>query len=100
MKATVAFNPRRAAVGDMAHQVRLTDRTGAPVRVPVINVAGDLEHAGMKPVFTALSGKGDGSYRGVIRSDMAGDWSRFIIGQGADGRAFNTQVDVPGVCAP
>lgn len=96
-KATVEFSPNPPVVGVTAVTVTLADPAGAPIRLGHLEVEGNMNHAGMKPVFTRLQENDPGRYAGTIAFSMGGDWFLMLSGQFPDGRRFEKKIDVPGI---
>ena len=78
----------------------LTDSAGQPLEAKSLEVEGNMNHAGMKPVFSTLRPTAPGRYEGTLEFTMAGDWFLLITGQSADGRRIDEKIDVPGVERP
>jgi hypothetical protein len=77
------------AVGDTTLDVMLTDANGQPVTEAVVQVRGDMSHAGMTPVLrTAVAGQ-PGLYHAPFTWTMGGDWVvtvEFTLPDGRIGR--------------
>lgn len=66
--------PRPAQVGPAELAVRVSDG-GAPVRGAMVELTGDMTHAGMEPVIRTATGGEDGRYHtSDFTFTMAGDW--------------------------
>lgn len=97
LKAEVEFDPSPPAVGPTDLEIVLKDAAGKPVRMGRLEVEGNMNHAGMTPVFTQLEETEPGQYAGTIEFTMGGDWFLLLSGELPDGRRFEKKVDVPGV---
>lgn len=96
----VEIEPSPPKVGQADLAIKLTDGAGQPLSVGALEVEGNMNHAGMKPVFTTLREAKPGQYVGTIEFTMGGDWFLLLTGQLADGRQIDEKVDVPGVQRP
>lgn len=95
----VHFGDSHPVVGQNAFTVRIADAAGNPVRLQDAEVEGDMNHAGMKPVFAKLDQIAPGKYSGTIEFTMGGDWFLLVSGKTPDAVRFESKVDVPGVQA-
>lgn len=71
---TLAVEPDPLVVGDAMLVVTVTDLSGVPVNDAKVAVRGDMNHAGMMPVFGEIEGGTNGQYRVPFEWTMAGDW--------------------------
>jgi hypothetical protein len=92
--------PDPPLVGEARVALRLSGPDGEPLSGATVQVEGNMDHAGMTPVFADLVDQGEGRYAGTLGFTMGGDWFLLVRGTFADGRAFERQVDVPGVRSP
>lgn len=97
LQATVSFTPNPPQVGRVTVKIELVDAVGQAVRLEWLEVEGNMNHAGMRPVFTTLEETGPGQFEGRIDFTMGGDWFLILSGETADGEAIRLKVDVPGV---
>lgn len=95
----IQFDPAPPAVGQTVLNVTLTDAAGQPLRISDLAVEGDMNHAGMKPVFAQLKETSPGHYTGRLDFTMGGDWILMFTGDRAGGGRFEKRIDVPGVSA-
>jgi YtkA-like len=65
--------------------VRVTDGSGAPINNAKVEVRGDMNHAGMQPVFGEASTASDGLYEVPFEWSMGGDWVLEVTVTLADG---------------
>jgi hypothetical protein len=77
----------------------LTDAAGRPVTGASIRVEGNMNHAGMKPVFADAHEGEAGRYTASLEFSMGGDWFLLVTGTLADGRKLERQIEVRGVGA-
>ena len=92
----LSFDPA-PAVGDTTCTIRLGDASGAPVTGAALEVEGNMNHAGMVPVFGTAVEDAPGTYRAPLEFTMGGDWFVIVRAELADGRALEEILDVPGV---
>ena len=93
------LNPTPPTTGDAQVVLTLTDSANKPVEGARISLEGNMNHAGMKPVFSELKETGSGEYEGTLNFTMGGDWFVLVSGKLPDGTEVNEKVDVPGVKA-
>lgn len=68
-------SPEPPITGDATLVITLTDKDGQPVRNAMLEVRGDMTHAGMQPVSAvAEESRPDGIYRVPFQWSMSGDW--------------------------
>jgi hypothetical protein len=84
---SVAISPTPPAVGTARLIISLQDSSGAPVEGAVIQVEGNMSHAGMVPVVDTAAAEGPGRY-GIsdFQFTMAGDWVLDLHATLPDGR--------------
>ncbi len=70
----LAVEPDPLIVGDATLVITVNDASGAAVNDAKIAVRGDMNHAGMMPVFAEIDSGTDGKYRVPFEWTMAGDW--------------------------
>lgn len=93
-RLTLAVDPDPPAVGDAALVIALTDPAGQPIDGAQITVRGDMNHAGMQPVFGLSAGSESGVYRVPFRWTMGGDWIVTITAVLPDGTQIVENVDL------
>ena len=98
-EAIVRFDPNPPVIGTNMLTVSLTNTAGQPVRLGAIDVEGNMNHAGMRPVFARLQETAPGKYTGPIHFTMGGDWFLLLTRESAAEGTLNEKVDVPGVRA-
>jgi hypothetical protein len=93
----LAFEPDPPQIGPAALTVTLRDAGGQPIAGAVVKLEGNMNHAGMVPVFAEASEVAPGRYRADLDFTMAGDWFILVRADLPDGRSMERKVDVPGV---
>jgi hypothetical protein len=96
----LSITPSPPVVGEAGIDLVLTGPEGQPLEMESVQVEGNMNHAGMKPVFSTLRQTSPGRYEGTLEFTMAGDWFLIITGRLPDGRRIEETVDVPGVRRP
>ena len=79
--------------------IRLSDATGQPVTDASVGLEGNMNHAGMAPVFTdsrldSADGSSDGLYTIPFQFDMLGDWIVTVLITNADGATVRRDISV------
>ncbi|MCA8993239.1 MAG: FixH family protein [Planctomycetaceae bacterium] len=97
VSATLDITPSPPTVGEADVVLTLTGAKGELLTGGEIEIEGNMDHAGMKPVFSKLTETAPGKYTGKLEFTMGGDWFVLVTGQLADGHQLNEKVDVPGV---
>jgi hypothetical protein len=77
----------------------LHDANGLPISGAQVELEGNMNHAGMVPVFAEASEVAPGRYRAGMEFTMGGDWFILVRADLPDGRSMERKVDVPGVDA-
>jgi hypothetical protein len=93
----MAFRPTPPKVGPNTAVVQLTGADNKPVRGAAVKLEGNMNHAGMTPVFADATEDAPGHYRARLEFTMGGDWFVLVNATLADGRTVRRTVDVPGV---
>ena len=99
VKLQVQFSPNPPVLGENQLEITLTDAAGKPVQLGMIKVEGNMNHAGMKPVFAKLLENNPGKYAGTIEFSMGGDWFLLVTSEASPEGQLNKKIDVPGVKA-
>lgn len=92
-----ALRPDPPKVGQAAAVVTLTDKDGQPIRGATVKLEGNMNHAGMTPVFADAQEAEPGKYEAALEFTMGGDWFILVNTTLADGRKLTRKVDVRGV---
>ncbi len=94
----LTLRPDPPKVGEATAVVALTARDGGPVRGAAVKLEGNMNHAGMVPVFAdAKEAQQPGQYEATLDFTMGGDWYVLVSATLADGRKVSRKVDVLGV---
>lgn len=91
------IEPWPVRVGVATVTVALMDEAGQPIQGADVELEGNMNHAGMMPVFASAAEVAPGRYQAQLEFTMGGDW--FIIVRAAlpDGRSLERTFDVAGV---
>jgi hypothetical protein len=94
LAVTLAVTPDPPVVGPATLVITLKDAAGSPVNDALLNVKGDMSHAGMQPVLAEVEGGVDGVYEVPFRWTMGGDWFVTVDATLADGRTLSRRFDL------
>lgn len=98
LTARITLHPAPAVVGPARVEMRLTDRSSAPVTGATVQVEGTMSHAGMSPVIRDAVETADGQYTvDDFEFTMAGGWVLIVSGTTDAGDPIRTQVDIGAV---
>jgi hypothetical protein len=92
----LSFSPE-LRVGETTCAVQLSDASGTPLRGAMVEVEGNMNHAGMVPVFGTAEETAPGRYEAPLEFTMGGDWFVIVHAELADGSVRERIVDVLGV---
>jgi hypothetical protein len=90
----MAVEPSPATTGDAFLVVTLNYPNGAPIDEATIEARGDMNHAGMTPVFGETSDNTNGVYRIPFEWTMGGDWIVTITVTLPDGRRVEQRYEM------
>lgn len=93
------IEPSPPQLGLASITVGLHDANGLPISGAQVELEGNMNHAGMVPVFAEASEVAPGRYRAGMEFTMGGDWFILVRVDLPDGRSMERKVDVPGVDA-
>ena len=99
VNVTLEIEPSPPQLGLASITVVLQDAGGLPIRGAQVELEGNMNHAGMVPVFAEASEVTPGRYRAGMEFTMGGDWFILVRADLPDGRSMERKVDVPGVDA-
>ena len=100
IQASVQFDPNPPTThGPVKLKIVLSDSNGNALPLSEFAVEGDMNHAGMSPVFAQLHETAPGEYSGEIQFTMGGDWFLLLSGQLPGNTHIVKKVDVRGVKA-
>lgn len=68
-------------------------QNGTPLSGAILEVEGNMTHAGMEPIFVSATEVAPGDYRAPLEWTMGGDWLLTIRGTLPDGTEIEQQVD-------
>jgi hypothetical protein len=74
VRIELSTDPMPPETGDGTLLVTVTNPDGSPANVVRVEVRGDMNHAGMQPVFSGADLPEDGVYRVPFNWTMGGDW--------------------------
>lgn len=90
------ISPHPPRVGHATIDLRLSDGA-APVTGARVTLEGNMNHAGMAPVFAGAHEVEPGRYRASLEFTMGGDWVVLVRAALGDGRRLERPLDVRGV---
>ena len=93
------IEPEPPQIGPASLTVTLRDAGGQAITGAVVELEGNMSHAGMVPVFAHALEVAPGRYQASLEFTMGGDWFILVRTDLPDGRSMERQVDVPGVDA-
>jgi len=94
----ITLNVAQKTVGTTQVDVTIADGQGRPVEGAVVQLRGDMTHAGMQPVITTLQDLGNGQYRAAdFEFTMAGDWMLTVQAELPDGTSVERMFAIQGV---
>ncbi|MGD9046949.1 MAG: FixH family protein [Anaerolineae bacterium] len=91
------IEPEPPQLGPAAITVTLHDAKGELLSGAVVELEGNMNHAGMVPVFADAVEIAPGRYRADLEFTMGGDWFILVRADLPDGRSMERKIDVPGV---
>lgn len=91
---TLEVEPAPPAVGDVVLVIHVRTASGDAIAASSIAVRGDMNHAGMTPVFGEVEGGSDGVYRVPFEWTMGGDWIITVDVTLADGEVVSRTFDL------
>jgi hypothetical protein len=95
----MAVSPEPPQLGPAAIAVTLHDAGGNPISGARLTLEGNMNHAGMVPVFADAVEVAPGRYQANIELTMGGDWFILVHADLPDGRSMERKFDLPGVDA-
>jgi len=91
------WEPSPPVVGNVDVSMRLTDAKGTPLAGAEVRIEGNMNHAGMKPIFADLAEVEPGRYSGTVPFTMGGDWFLLVTATTPEGNTVDGKIDVLGV---
>lgn len=71
---SLTVEPSPPNIGEAVLIVTLQDERGDPIQASLVQVRGDMSHAGMAPEFGKVETADEGEYRIPFEWTMGGDW--------------------------
>lgn len=99
VKVDLDIKPQPPQLGPATITLSLSDAQGQPLSGAVVELEGNMSHAGMVPVLAQASGVAPGLYQAELEFTMGGDWFILVRVDLPDGRSLERKIDVPGVDA-
>jgi hypothetical protein len=91
------IEPEPPQLGPAAITVTLRDAGGEPLSGAEVELEGNMNHAGMVPVFADAVEVAPGRYQANLEFTMGGDWFILVRAELPDGRSMERKIDIPGV---
>ncbi|MCS6835270.1 MAG: FixH family protein [Anaerolineae bacterium] len=85
LQIDLAYEPREARVGPAELLVTVRRADGTPIAEAVLDIRGDMAHAGMVPVLRQALTDGQGQARVPFEWTMGGSWFVEVIVTAPDG---------------
>ena len=97
IQVELAVSPNPPEVGLVTVDVALTNANNEPISGAEIELEGNMNHAGMVPVFSQATETEPGHYEAPLEFTMGGDWFILVKASLPDGRSLERKIDLPGV---
>ena len=97
VQAALLLQPDPPKVGTAEAIVTLTGQDGQAIQGAMVKLEGNMNHAGMEPVFADARESDPGHYQAVLEFTMGGDWYVLVNATLPDGRKLSQKIDVVGV---
>lgn len=94
------IEPDPPHIGPATVTIDLHDAQARPIEEARLELEGNMNHAGMVPVFSQATEVAPGRYEATLEFTMAGDWFILVRAHLPDGRSLERKIDVPGVVMP
>ena len=94
MNMSLAVEPDAPAVGSATLRITLTDTNGEPINDAVLEIRGDMSHAGMEPLLASAEAGQASVYEVPFEWTMAGDWIVTVTATLPDGRIATREFDL------
>lgn len=95
----LGIEPDPPRLGLATVTIVLRDADGQSISDAMVEIEGNMSHAGMVPVFATASEVSPGRYEASLDFTMGGDWFILVRADLPDGRSLERKIDVPGVDA-
>ena len=96
LDVALRFDPP-PTVGETTCTVSLVGPEGRPIQDATVSLEGNMNHAGMVPVFADAAEAAPGEYEAPFEFTMGGDWFVIVRAELSDGREVEEILDVPAV---
>lgn len=93
----LTFDPDPPRVGPSRVTLELSDAAGEPVEGASLRLEGNMNHAGMVPVFADASEVEPGRYAAELEFTMGGDWIVLVDAKTPEGHQQRWRETVSGV---
>jgi hypothetical protein len=93
-RIALRIDPDPPTVGEAALIITLTDAADQPIDGASVSVRGDMDHAGMQPVFGDAADSRDGVYRVPFVWTMGGGWIVTVSAALPDGTTVSQEFDL------
>lgn len=93
----LTLDPKNPVVGPSRLTLVLADSNGEPLTNAEVKVEGNMNHAGMVPVFADAVETEPGRYAAEIEFTMGGDWFLLVEAVSSEGESMRWKKDVFGV---
>ena len=90
----LTVEPAQPAAGPTQLIITLTDQNGQPIDNAVLEIEGNMTHAGMVPVFAQTTDGENGRYVVPFEWTMGGDWTLTVDVLLEDGRTISREFPV------
>lgn len=97
VQVDLSINPDPPAMGASVVTVTLEDLSNVPIEGATVELEGNMNHAGMAPVFSEANETSPGRYEADLDFTMGGDWFMIVRAQLSDGRTLERQIDIGNV---
>jgi periplasmic copper chaperone A len=95
---SIEISNESAAIGEPNPiLVSLRDRAGNPINDAIVNLRGDMAHAGMSPVLAEATSGVNGVYEIPFAFTMSGDWVLTVDVTLADGSSASRSFNIDGI---
>ncbi len=93
----LVIEPQPPRIGPATVTVALRSADGQPITGAIVELEGNMHHAGMVPVLAQATEVAPGRYQASLEFTMSGDWFLLVRADLPDGRSMERSADVPGV---
>ena len=90
----LTVQPQAPSVGPATLVITLATTGGDPINGALLEIRGDMSHAGMEPVIANSTSSQAGVYEAPFEWTMAGDWFVTVKATLPDGRVVTREFDL------